>query len=129
MQEEVWACRLPWLAGSLRAMADPVDGTAMVYCARADGRVVGSGWIDFHRGSRFAQLSGGSVLESYRTRGVYSVLFARRLADAAARGVPFMAVDAAPMSRPILERKGFAFVCNTYPMRTRPHDTGAVTRG
>ena len=129
MQEEVWACRLPWLAGSLRAMADPDHGTANVYCARAEGRVVGSGWIDFHRGSRFAQLSGGSVLEKYRARGVYSQLLARRLADAAARGVPFIAVDAAPMSRPILERKGFAYVCDTYPMRTRPHDTGAVTRG
>ena len=129
LQEEVWACRLPWLAGALRAMADPAHGTANVYCARAGGRVVGSGWIDFHRGSRFAQLSGGSVLASHRARGVYSLLFAQRLADAAARGVPFIAVDAAPMSRPILERKGFAYVCNTYPMRTRLHDTGAVTRG
>lgn len=129
LQEEVWACRLPWLAGSLHAMADPVQGTVNVYCARANGRVVGSGWIDFHRGSRFAQLCGGCVLEGYRARGVYSLLFARRLADAQSREVPFIAVDAAPMSRPILERKGFRHVCNTYPMRTRPHDTGAVTRG
>lgn len=128
LQEEVWACRLPWLAGVLHAMADPEHGSAAVFCARDGGRVVGSGWIDFHHGSPFAQLCGGAVLESHRERGVYSLLFARRLAEAAARGVPYIAVDAAPMSRPILERKGFAYVCDTYPMRTRKHDTGAVTR-
>lgn len=129
LQEEVWACRLPWLAGALHAMTDPEHGSAVVYCARAEGRVVGSGWIEFHNGSRFAQLCGGAVLEAYRARGVYSMLFARRIAAAAARGAPYIAVDAAPMSRPILERKGFAYVCTTYPMRTRPHDTSAVTRG
>ena len=129
LQEEVWECRLPWLAGALHAMTDPGRGSAVVYCARDGRRVVGSGWIDFHGGSRFAQLCGGAVLGSHRSRGVYSLLFARRVAEAAARGVPYIAVDAAPMSRPILERKGFAYVCGTYPMRTRPHDTSAVTRG
>ena len=119
----MWKCRLPWLAGVLHEMSDPI------YCARADGRIVGSGWIDFHGGSEFAQLSGGSVAESHRGRGIYSGLFDRRLADAQARGTRYLAVDAAPMSRPILERRGFRFVCHTHPMRTRPFDTGAVTRG
>jgi len=91
--------------------------------------LVGSGWIDFHGGSRFAQLCGGAVREDHRGRGIYSRLFQRRLLEAKARGVPFIAVDAAPMSRPILERKGFRFVCHTYPMRTRPFETTAVTRG
>ena len=128
-QEAVWDCRLPWLAGSLHEMGARTDGSCPIYCARVGDRVVGSGWIDFHGGSQFAQLSGGSVAEEYRGRGVYSQLFERRLAEAKARGVPFIAVDAAPMSRPILERKGFEFVCETYPMRTRPFDTGPVTRG
>lgn len=122
LQEGVWKCRLPWLLDVLREMDDPI------YCARAGGKVVGSAWIDFHGGSEFAQLSGGSIAEGYRGRGIYSRLFDRRLADAKARGTPFLAVDAAPMSRPILERKGFRFICHTHPMRTRPHDTGAVTR-
>jgi GrpB-like predicted nucleotidyltransferase (UPF0157 family)/GNAT superfamily N-acetyltransferase len=128
LQEEIWKCRLPWLAGVLREMVDPVSGTGVAFCARSADRIVGSGWIDFHGGSNFAQLSGGAVLEAYRGRGVYSMLFERRLIEAKARGVPFIAVDAAPMSRPILERKGFVFVCHTYPMRTRPFDTRAVTR-
>jgi GNAT superfamily N-acetyltransferase len=122
LQEEVWKCRLPWLGDCLRGMDDPV------FCARADGRVVGSGWIDFQRGSEFAQLCGGSVAEDYRGRGIYSLLFERRLAEAKARGTPFIAVDAAPMSRPILEKRGFRFVCHTHPMRTRPFDTSPVTR-
>jgi hypothetical protein len=37
--------------------------------------------------------------------------------DARARGYEFVAVDAAPMSRPILMRQGFTPVCFTYPMR------------
>ena len=122
LQEEVWKCRLPWLGDCLRGMDDPI------YCARADGQVVGSGWIDFHGGSEFAQLCGGSVAEAYRGRGIYSLLFERRVAEAQARGTRFIAVDAAPMSRPILEKRGFRFVCHTHPMRTRPFDTGAVTR-
>jgi GNAT superfamily N-acetyltransferase len=122
-QEEVWKCRLPWVLDVLRKMSDPI------YCARADGQVVGSGWIDFHGGSEFAQLCGGAVAESHRGQGIYSALFDRRVEDAQARGTRFIAVDAAPMSRPILERRGFRFVCHTHPMRTRPFDTGAVTRG
>src|SRR5687768_9147990 len=38
-QEDVWKCRLPWLIDVLRKMSDPI------YCARVDGKVVGSGWI------------------------------------------------------------------------------------
>jgi GNAT superfamily N-acetyltransferase len=83
---------------------------------------VGTGWIEFHAGSRFAQLCGGSLLEAYRGRGIYSRLFEMRLAEARRRGVPYIAVDAAPMSRPILERRGFRYVCNTYPMRSRPYE-------
>ena len=54
------------------------------------------------------------------------MMFERRLEAARARGVPYLAVDAAPMSRPILERKGFRYICGTYPMRTRPFDTGTM---
>lgn len=120
--EEVWNCRMPWLARTLREMTDPVTGSASVYCARTADRVVGSGWIEFHGGSRFAHLCGGSILEEYRGRGLYSRLFEVRIAEARARGVPYIAVDAAPMSRPILERRGFRFVCHTYPMRTRAYE-------
>ncbi len=128
LQERVWKCRLPWLAGVLQEMTDPVHGSGVAYCARVADQVVGSGWIDFHGGSQFAQLCGGAVVEEYRGRGIYSLLFERRVSEARARRVPFIATDAAPMSRPILERKGFRFVCHTHPMRTRPFGAGSVTR-
>ena len=38
------------------------------------------------------------------------------------RFVPQGDGDEAPMSRPILEHRGFRFVCHTYPMRTRPFE-------
>jgi GNAT superfamily N-acetyltransferase len=110
---------MPWLARTLREMTDPVTGSASLYYARNRDRVVGCGWIEFHRGSRFAQLCGGALLEAHRGKGIYSRLFELRVAEARARGVPYIAVDAAPMSRPILEPRGFRFVCQTYPMRTR----------
>jgi len=120
---------MPWLRTTLREMTHPVRGTAKVFCARTAERVVGSGWIEFHGGSRFAQLCGGSLLATYRGRGLYNRLFERRLDEARNRGVQYIAVDAAPMSRPILERRGFRFVCHTYFMRTRPYEMTRVTRG
>jgi GNAT superfamily N-acetyltransferase len=109
LQEEIWEIRLPWLPRTLHEMTHPVRGTAKVYCARTAQRIVGSGWIEFHGSSRFAQLCGGGLLEDHRGRGIYSRLFQRRIDEARARGVPYIAVDAAPMSRPILERRGFEF--------------------
>lgn len=35
----------------------------------------------------------------------------------AARGCKLVAVDATAMSRPILQKLGFAFVCNTVPLQ------------
>lgn len=103
-------------------MTDPKTGTASLYCARTRDRVVGSGWIEFHGDSQFAQLCGGALLHAFRGQGLYSRLFEVRIAEARSRRVPYVAVDAAPMSRPILERRGFKFVCNTYPLRTRPYE-------
>jgi len=49
----------------------------------------------------------------------YSMLLHERCLEAQERGYEYLAVDAAPMSRPILERKGFEFICWTYPLDSR----------
>jgi GNAT superfamily N-acetyltransferase len=67
--------------------------------------------------STFADLHGGAVLSTLRGKGIYSLLFYDRCQEAQRRGYQYLAVDAAPMSRPILEQKGFQLVCFTYPMR------------
>jgi predicted GNAT superfamily acetyltransferase len=87
-----------------------------IYCAYVDDRPVGTGRVTFPVGSRFAELNGGGVVSNNRLRGIFSALLSRRIEEAKARGYTWVAVDAAPMSRPILLRKGFQHVCWTYPM-------------
>jgi GNAT superfamily N-acetyltransferase len=96
-------------------------GETSIYCAYVDDRPVGTGWLDFTPGFRFADLHGGSVLPEFRGRGIFSALLYRRLQDAKERGYAYLAVDAAPMSRPILVKKGFRHLCMTYPMRRSPN--------
>ena len=122
VQEETWDCDFPGLAAQLRKALAPGSMDSAIYCAYLDGAPVGSGWIDFTEGSRFADLHGGAVLEKARGRGIYTLLYQRRVEEARARGCRFLAVDAAPMSRPILEHKGFMYVCATYPMRSAPRE-------
>jgi GNAT superfamily N-acetyltransferase len=81
--------------------------------------------VDLAPGSSFADLHGGCVLPDARGRGLYTRLLEARASIACARGYGWLAVDAAPMSRPILERKGFAPVCPTWPME-RPAPGSAV---
>ncbi|MFC3107703.1 GNAT family N-acetyltransferase [Undibacterium arcticum] len=117
IQEQVWQQPFPWLLDQLTdTLAQQSDQFAL-YCAYHGARPVGSGWLDLPPGSRYAELHGGAVLPEMRQQGIYARLFDARLAHAAQRGIPFFAVDASPMSRPILERRGFVHVCNTYPMR------------
>jgi GNAT superfamily N-acetyltransferase len=121
VQEETWDCAFPGLAAQLRNALATNSPESAIYCAYLDGTPVGTGWIDFTAGSRFADIHGGAVLPHARGRGIYTLLYQRRVDDARARGVRFLAVDAAPMSRPILLGKGFMHVCDTYPMRSSPH--------
>lgn len=90
-----------------------------IYCAYLNGRPVGTGRVSFPPRSRFVDLNGGGVHASMRGRGIFTALLARRIEEARARGYEWVSVDAAPMSRPILLRKGFQHVCWTYPMLHR----------
>ncbi len=117
VQEAVWGRTFPWLAPQLRGTLRTRPDQLSVYCAYRDGIPVGTGWTDFAPDSRFADIHGGSVLEEARGQGIYSRLLRRRVEEARVRGYAYLAVDAAPMSRPILERAGFDFVCNTFPMK------------
>ena len=121
VQEETWDCDLPGLGAQLRSAAEGGATSSAIYCAYLDGAPVGTGWIDFIEGSRFADLHGGAVLPRARGRGIYTLVYELRRDEALRRGCRYLAVDAAPMSRPILEHKGFVHVCATYPMRSAPH--------
>jgi GNAT superfamily N-acetyltransferase len=114
---EVWERDFSWLFDTLARGVVEQHPELSVYCACSGARPVGIGWITFPTGSRFAELHGGAVLPEVRGQGIYSLLFHERLQEARSRGYHYLAVDASPMSRPILERKGFVHVCYSYPMR------------
>jgi GNAT superfamily N-acetyltransferase len=111
VQERIWQRSFPWLARSLAASLP----TTSLYGAYDQEALVGTGWIEFPPDTDFAELHGGGILAEQRGRGLYSALFDVRAEEAQRRGYTFLAVDAAPMSRPILTRRGFQFVCETTP--------------
>ena len=117
-ESEIW----PGGPGNLAKYADELaaDPTALsIYCAYAGDRPVGTGRVSFPAGSAFADINGGGVVPDLRGRGIFTALLAQRIEEAKTRGYRWVAVDAGPMSRPILLQKGFRHVCWTYPM-TRP---------
>lgn len=116
VQELVWKRSFSWLEQSL---VDSLCGSA-IYCAYIDNQPVGSGWMELPPpGGNFAELHGGAVLPELRGRGIYSELFDVRVTEARRCGIRFFAVDASPMSRPILLKKGFHYICETVPYKRK----------
>jgi len=116
LQTEVWGEDWAWVADDLRESTDRLgpDGYR-VLVAEVDGRLVSAAWLVMRPGSEFAGLWGGSTLETYRGRGIYRALVARRAAIARAAGYAYLQVDASDDSRPILERLGFVALTTTTP--------------
>jgi GNAT superfamily N-acetyltransferase len=115
LQEQVWGRRFAWLEADLRAaFADRATAIDVVLACVGD-ETVGSGWRVGPAGSLSADLHGGALLPQWRGRGIYSALLRARVEMARAQGIQSLHVDAAPMSRPILQRKGFEFICDTVP--------------
>lgn len=86
------------------------------------GRVVGTaGGV---RGAAGINLFGGCVLAEARGHGAYRALVRARWDAAVASGTPALTVQAGRMSRPILERLGFAFI---EAMPTYVDDVGAAS--
>ena len=103
---------------TLRRFLDHPDESSY-FVAYADGKPASCARVTYRGGSRFAGLYGGSTLVGCRNRGLYSALVAARAAEAVTRGVEFLTVDAWPTSRPILERRGFRCLSQTYPCTWR----------
>lgn len=121
VQEAVWSRDFSWLKPALLESFEH----ASLFCAYVGDQPVGTGWIDFPADSTFAELHGGAVLAAYRGGGIYSALYEVRMAEAKSRGFSYVAVDAAPMSRPLLLRKGFRYVCDTTPYLKTVHSVPA----
>lgn len=121
LHRAVWDEDGTGMNAAIRAsMAANPDGTSMWVAVAADGTVVCAARANFHAGTDFASLWGGSTLEEYRGRGIYKALVSRRADEAAERGYRFLQVDASPDSRPILERLGLRVLTTTTPWIWRP---------
>jgi GNAT superfamily N-acetyltransferase len=95
-----------------------------LWVAEAGDEVVAAGTLAVVRGTQFAGLWGGAVLQAWRGRGIYRALVAARARAALDLGVTFLHSDCTAMSRPILERSGLTAVTTTTPYvwtRPEPH--------
>lgn len=114
----VWGGDFAWIHSRLGAhMAVP--DLLSVYVAYVADAPACAGWTYFSPG-RFAGMWGGSTLEAYRGRGLYTAVLAVRVREAKERGTSYLTVDAGSMSMPILARHGFevmtwATACNWKP--------------
>ena len=115
MESAVWQQDWSWLAQDLIGRVSTVPREIEVLVAEAEGEVVSAAWLEFHEGTEFASLWGGSTLQQWRGRGIYRALVNARAALAVTRGVRFLQVDASADSAPILRRLGFQAVTTTTP--------------
>lgn len=81
---------------------------------------VAGGRVDFTPKASFAGLYGGATAPRWRHKGIYRALVRYRAELAARLGYRYLFVDAAPPSRPILERAGFVRAAITTPYDWSP---------
>lgn len=82
------------------------DSPNIMHAAWLDGTMVSAGTCA--PTPRGLLLYGGATLDRARGRGAYRALLRARWDEAVARGTPALMTQAGSMSRPILERLGFA---------------------
>ncbi|SFE20125.1 hypothetical protein SAMN04487969_101610 [Paenibacillus algorifonticola] len=93
-----------------------------IYAAYAGDKMVSAAWMYLHEGTSFASIWGGSTLAEYRGKGYYTALLAVRAQAAWQAGFRLMTVDASPMSRPILAKRGFELLAYTWPCMSPAHN-------
>lgn len=98
----------------LNLLRDEPD-TIEAVLAMAGDVPVSAARMEMRPGCAFAGLWGGGTDPQWRGRGIYRLLVAHRARVAAARGIPYLQVDASDDSRPILERLGFGVLGVTTP--------------
>jgi GNAT superfamily N-acetyltransferase len=122
IEEEVWQEDYTQLANILTRTLIEYPENIRIYVAYIEEKPVSVAWMYLPQGSRFASLWGGSTLETYRGRGLYTALLAVRLQEAMRRQREFLTVDAGPLSRPILEKFGFQMIGFSYPCKWQAKD-------
>lgn len=102
---------------------DPLS--VSVYVAYLDGEPAACGRLHVATTRSFGELCGGRTKTKFRSRGLYLALVRARLMEAAQRKLAYVTVDALPTSQPLLEKRGFAAVTWTRPLRYEPLGTSS----
>jgi GNAT superfamily N-acetyltransferase len=120
MKSEVWNEDLTELGRQLVSTLQEHPDRMEMFAVMDGNRIVSAARIEYHPGTHFAGLWGGSTLKEYRGRGYYTALLAVRARRARELGYRFLTVDASSMSRPILEKHGFQILGVTTPYHWKP---------
>ncbi|GAB6898654.1 GNAT family N-acetyltransferase [Kineosporia succinea] len=107
-----------WGDALLRQIADPdpeIAAGVAAFVVMDGDRPISTGRVNFHPGTDFASIWGGSTVPGWRRRGVFRALVSHRARQAIDRGYRYLRVDAVDMSRPILQRMGFHEIATTTP--------------
>ncbi|MFF2889512.1 GNAT family N-acetyltransferase [Paenibacillus sp. NPDC057967] len=119
LEESIWQESHQELGHRLKHDLRHTPDELMIHAAYDEaGRIVSGAWMYMHTGTSFCSFWGGSTLPDYRGKGLYTGLIAIRAQEAWKRGFRLLTVDASPMSRPVLERKGFQCLGYTYPCKS-----------
>jgi len=124
VEKQVWGDDTRQFMEYLSASLRDHPGYQSIYVAYVDDRPVCAARVNFSIGSSFASLWGGSTVKEFRGRGIYSAMLDLRLREARDRGYSFVTIDASPMSRPIVERRGFRLLAMSNPCVFKPATTG-----
>lgn len=130
VMKPVWGGNFDWMRGRMGGhMAIP--GHLSIYVAYVEDKPACAGWTYFYGKSQFASLFGGSTIEAYRKRGLYTAVLAVRVQEAIQRGGRFMDIEASSMSQPIVSRHGFRVVCDVedWEWRAVEEDKGTGRQG
>lgn len=103
------------LLATLRATLRDEGERVSVYVAYVEGVPACSARIVFPPASPFASLWGGATLAPFRERGIYTAILAVRAQEALDRGYRFLTIDASPMSRRIVAKRGFELLAISNP--------------
>lgn len=115
MEDKVWETSHTELGERLKRDLAQDPENLFIFAAYDGDQVVSAAWMYLHEGTSFGSLWGGSTVAEYRQKGYYQGLITARAKVAIDRGYRFLMVDASPMSRPILEKRGFQCLAYSYP--------------
>lgn len=92
-----------------RVRVEQNDGGVVFFAGFADDHEpVSAGYLFHHPGHPIGLLCGGSTKVAWRRQHAYTSMLAARAGCALERGAAYLAVEASPESKRILERLGFA---------------------